>query len=175
MKLFNICFTGISGSGKTTLANSVNQKLKEKGIKVQLIDGDDTRKEIGGLFGHTREERMKMNQVNRMLAGYLNRNDINTIIAIVAPFQEMRAEMREYFGSSYIEVYVKCSERTCRQRDVKGYYKLEQRGLMCNLNGANDVFEIPEYPELTIDTENESIELATEKILKYLMENGYAV
>lgn len=175
MKLFNICFTGISGSGKSTLANSVKEKLKEKGIKVQILDGDDTRKEIGDLFGHTREERIKMNRINRMVAHYLNCNDINTIIAIVAPFQEMRTTMREYFGSSYIEVYVQCSEQVCRQRDVKGYYQLEQEGQMHNLNGVNDIFEVPDFSELTIDTENESIEFATEKILKYLMENGYAV
>ncbi len=119
MRLFNLCFTGISGSGKTTLANTVSRQLIEKGIKVQIIDGDDTRREVSYLFGHTREERMKMNQINRLLAKYLNNNEINTIIA---PFHEMR-----------------------------------------------------EQSEIVIDTENESVEQAAQKIVSYLMENGYAV
>jgi len=175
MRLFNLCFTGISGSGKTTLANMVSRILIEKGIKVQIIDGDDTRREVGCLFGHTREERMKMNQINRLLAKYLNNNEINTIIAIVAPFHEMRANMRNYFADSYIEVYLKCSEKTCRKRDVKGYYKLEEQGKISHLNGVNDIFEVPEQSEIVIDTENESVEQATQKIVSYLMENGYAV
>ncbi len=173
--MFNICFTGISGSGKSTLAESVNQKLTERKIRIQVIDGDDTRQEIGHLFGHTKEERMKMNAVNRLLVKYLNQNGINTLIAIVAPFEEMRLTMRECFQDSYIEVYVKCSRETCVQRDVKGYYKLEKQGMLQNLNGSNDIYEIPQCPDITVDTDFESAESATERIINYLVDNGYVV
>lgn len=175
MKVFNICLTGISGSGKSTLANALKNELYQKGIKVQIVDGDDTRKEIGHLFGHTKQDRMKMNAINRLLVKYLNQNGISTILSIVAPFEEMRCLMRETFGDSYIEIYVKCSKEVCAQRDVKGYYKLEKEGELLNLNGVNDVYEIPQRPELILETDKDTLDVCVTKIMDYLAGNGYAV
>lgn len=79
-KTFSLVFTGISGSGKTTLAKRVSKKLNQLGTTVQLIDGDDFRKEIGNLFGYTRDERMKNNCVARTVMKYLNKNNINVSI-----------------------------------------------------------------------------------------------
>lgn len=173
MKVFNVCFTGISGSGKTTLSRKLSEKLKKENIKVQIIDGDETRSIIGNLFGHTKEERMKMNRVNRLLIKYLNNNGINTIAALVNPFEEMRNIMREDLGDTYIEVYAKCSYEKCAERDVKGYYKKVKNGTMKNLNGATDIFEEPTCPEIVVDTENDSIEKCTDIIFDYLINHGY--
>lgn len=173
--MFNVCFTGISGSGKSTLANLLAKEIKERGIKVQVIDGDILRNELGNLFGYTREERMKNSHVVRILPKYLNQNGIATIIAIVAPYEEMRRELRKFIGDTYIEVFVKCSYHECEKRDIKGYYKRYQKGLLNNLNGADDVFEIPKTSEIVVNTELETIDESVKKILSYLEEHNYGL
>lgn len=89
MKPFVVCFTGISGSGKSTLASAVADALKEKPLPLQIIDGDVLRSELGNLFGYAREERMKQNQIVKVVAKYLLRQEVNVLISIVAPYDEM--------------------------------------------------------------------------------------
>lgn len=172
-KIFSLWFTGISGSGKSTLAIALKEELDKLSIKTQIIDGDETRKAVGHLFGHTKEERMKMFSVNRLVAQYLKENDICTLVAVVAPFKEIRENLREYFGNAYIEVYVKCSYEECARRDTKGYYKMEKEGKIANLNGANDKYEIPARPDIVVDTEVENVHESVLKILSYLKEKQF--
>lgn len=175
MKSFTICFTGISGSGKSTLAIALDRKLKERKQKIQLIDGDILRSQLGNLFGYTREERMKNSHVVRVLAKYLNENDIHTIVAIVAPYEQMRSELREFIGEHYVEVYTKCSYEVCLKRDVKGYYQKQLLGEMNHLNGADDIFEEPLNSDIVIDTSKETIEDSVNIIMNYLEGKHYVV
>lgn len=171
---FTLCFTGISGSGKSTLAIALEKQLCNKN-KIQVIDGDILRAQLGNLFGYTKMERMKNSMIVRVLSKYLNDNGINTIVSIVAPYEQMRAEIRKFIGDRYIEVYLKCSYEECVKRDVKGYYKEQSEGQIKNLNGADDVFEVPLHSEIVIDTEQETIDNSVNKILFYLEEKGYAI
>lgn len=173
MKNFVLCFTGISGSGKTTLANYIDKYLKKKGITCQVIDGDKLRNELGNLFGYTKEERMKNSRVVQVLAKYLNNNGINVIIAIVAPYNEMREQIRNFIGKNYIEVYIDCPYKICSERDVKGYYKKQREGKMENLNGANDIFEIPINSELIIYSDKENADVSGDKIINFLIKYNY--
>lgn len=176
MKNFMIYMVGISGSGKTTIANALSQELKRRSEKkFEFIDGDVIRNEFGGVFGYTYEERMKCNQAVRVVAKYLLKNDISVILAQVGAYEEMRKNVREAFckDTDYIEIYVKCSLDECARRDVKGYYKKQKEGLMDNLNGSNDTFEIPQNAEIVIDTENISVDKAVSIIIEYLKEKGY--
>lgn len=172
-KTFTLCFSGISGSGKSTLAQEVEKCLKKKNIPIKIIDGDTLREELGNLFGYSREERMKQNRIVRVLAKYLNDCGINVIIAIVSPFDEMRKQMRSFFGENYIQVYLDCPVEKCAERDVKGYYKRAKK--MENFNGVNDVYEVPEDSEIRIDTVQEDVENSVTQILAYLKERGYDV
>lgn len=178
MKNFMIYMVGISGSGKTTIATALEQEIRERmHQKLQLIDGDTIRSEFGGIFGYTYEERMKCNQAVRVVAKYLIRNGISVILAQVAASEVMRQNVRRDFAdiSDYIEIYVKCSVEECMRRDVKGYYKKLKSGEMENLNGANDVFEIPMHAEIVIDTEQVPVEEAVDSIMRYLEDKGYGV
>jgi len=173
MKNFMIYMVGISGSGKTTIATALEKELKKRTEqKIQLIDGDIIRSEFGGMFGHTYAERMKCNQAVRVVVKYLVQNDISVILAQVAPYEEMRNNVRKEFSddTKFIEVYIKCSLEECARRDVKGYYKKQKDGLMDNLNGANDVYEVPKNPEIVIDTEHSSVDEAVSIIINYLKE-----
>lgn len=176
MQNFMIYMVGISGSGKTTIASALEQELRKRGKKnLQFIDGDVIRSQVGNLFGYTFEERMKMNQVVRVVAQYLIQNHISVILAQVGAYEIMRSKVREAFAEHYIEVFVKCSYDECARRDVKGYYKKQKNGQMENLNGANDFFEVPKNSDLVIDTEKTSVEQAVQMIINYLEEKGYDV
>lgn len=170
MKNFSVLFTGISGSGKTTLANKVYEKLKKDNISSYVLDGDEIRNEMGNLFGYTKDERMKNNQVVRMLIKILLKNNINTLVTLVAPYQEMRDNMKKEIGDAYIEVYVQCPYEECAKRDVKGYYKKALNGEIENLNGANDKYEIPLESDIIVHTDKETVEESADKVVKYLNE-----
>ena len=98
---------------------------------------------------------------------------MNVIITIVAPYDEMRKQMRSFFGENYIQVYLDCTVEECAKRDVKGYYARADK--MKNFNGVNDVFEVPEDSELTINTVEEEVKSSVSKILEYIKGRGYDV
>lgn len=175
-KKFMIYMIGRSGSGKTTIANALGERLKKEGRhNLQVIDGDVIREQFGGIFGYTREERLKCNQAVRVVIKYLLDNNISVILAQVAPYEEIRRLVRTQFEKEYIEVYIKCSYEECARRDVKGYYQKQKNGQMSNLNGANDIYEVPLNSDLVVDTEKESVCEAVDKIMAYLEANGYAL
>ena len=177
MKPFMLYLVGISGSGKTTIANALENEIKNRNhaYRLQVIDGDVIRDEFGGIFGFTKEERLKCNQAVRVVVGYLLKNDVSVILAQVAAYEEIRRKVREKFFENYVEVYVKCSYEECAKRDVKGYYKKQKQGQLSNLNGANDSFEIPANADLVVDTQHCTVDEAVKKIISCLEEKGYAL
>lgn len=173
--MFVMLFTGISGSGKSTLANAVAEELRKKEILVDVIDGDESRRLVGDIIGHSKEERMRMGNINRAIGHYLVRNRINVIYALVCPYEEIRKQFRDFFGDLYIEIYVSTDRSICVKRDVKGLYELSNKGMLDNFNGTNAEFEIPLKSDIVIDTNKKSINEAVDKILTYLVENSYGV
>ena len=175
MKPFFIYLIGISGSGKTTIAIELEKRLQNRGIeKLQFIDGDVIRDELSNIFGYTFDERMKNNKVVCVVASYLIRNGISVILTQVAAYKKMRDQVRSFFSDSYVEVYVKCSEKECARRDVKGYYNNAKDGKMNNLNGFNDEYEVPQNSSVIVDTEKMSVEECVDRIMEYL-EINYGV
>ena len=171
-KIFMMYMIGRSGSGKSTIANALETELRDVGMHhFQIIDGDIIRRQFGDIFGYNYEERMKCNQVVRVVVQYLINNGISVVLAQVAGYKEMRCKMKEQFKDNYIEVYVKCSYEECAKRDPKGYYKKQVEGKMNNLNGADDVFDIPKDSDIVIDSERETVSEAVKKIITYLEEH----
>lgn len=164
---FSIYFTGLSGSGKSTLARETAVYLEEQGILVQILDGDILRKNIGNMFGYSREERMKMSKVVRLIANLLNRNGISVIIAVIGPYQEMR-EINRREIKNYYEIYLNCSLETCVKRDTKGLYEQALQGDLKHMVGVDDVYEIPKSYDLEIDTDHKSIAGAADEIKRFI-------
>ena len=72
-----------------------------------------------------------------------------------------------------MEVYIKCPIEVCRQRDVKGLYKLVEKGKITGFTGVDDPYEEPDHPELVIETDNETIEESVARIFAKLVELEY--
>jgi adenylyl-sulfate kinase len=169
---FTIWFTGLSGAGKSTLSDIIEQRLKERGRNVEILDGDIVRTHLSKGLGFSREDRDTNIKRIAFVCSLLTRNGVICISAAIAPYREARAWAREQIGN-FVEVYVKCPIEVCRQRDVKGLYKLVDEGKIKGFTGVDDPYEEPEHPELVIETDKETIEESVSRILAELEELGY--
>lgn len=169
---FTIWFTGLSGSGKSTLSEAVEQRLKQHGRNVEILDGDVVRTHLSKGLGFSREDRDINIKRIAFVCSLLTRNGVACISAAIAPYREARAWARQEIGN-FIEVYVKCPLEVCRQRDVKGLYKLVDEGKITGFTGVDDPYEEPEHPELVVETDKETIEESVNHIFAKLVELEY--
>jgi adenylyl-sulfate kinase len=169
---FTIWFTGLSGSGKSTLSDIIEQRLKGRGRNVEVLDGDIVRTHLSKGLGFSREDRDTNIKRIAFVCGLLTRNGVICISAAIAPYSEAREWARQEIGS-FVEVYVKCPLSVCRERDVKGLYKLVDEGKIKNFTGVDDPYEEPEHPDLVIETNKETIEESVARIFAKLEELGY--
>ena len=169
---FTIWFTGFSGAGKSTLSRVIEQRLRACGFKVEVLDGDVVRTHLSKGLGFSREDRDTNIKRIAFVCNLLTRNSVVSIAAAISPYREAREWARREIGN-FVEVYVKCSLEVCRQRDVKGLYKLADEGKLAGLTGVDDPYEEPEHPELVIETDKETVEESAARIFAKLEELGY--
>lgn len=171
-KGFTLWFTGLSGAGKSTLSEAIEHRLKASGQKVEVLDGDVVRTHLSKGLGFSREDRDTNIKRIAFVCGLLTRNDVICISAAISPYRETRQWARDHIGD-FVEVYVKCPIEVCRQRDVKGLYKLVDEGKIKGFTGVDDPYEEPEHPELIVETDRETIEESVERIFARLEDLGY--
>ena len=171
-KGFTIWFTGLSGAGKSTLSEAIEERLKARGRSIEILDGDIVRTHLSKGLGFSREDRDTNIKRIAFVCGLLTRNGVVCISAAIAPYREARQWARQEIGS-FVEVYVKCPIEVCRQRDVKGLYKLVDEGKITGFTGVDDPYEEPEHPELIVETSQESIQQSVGRIFAKLEELGY--
>ena len=152
---FTVFFTGLSGSGKSTIANALMVKLMELGGRpVTILDGDVVRKHLSSELGFSKEHR----DINIRRIGYvaseITKNGGIAICAPIAPYSQIRADVREMVEQygAFVEVHVATSLEECERRDRKGLYKLAREGKIKEFTGISDPYETPETPELRVDT-----------------------
>lgn len=167
MKGFTLWFTGLSGSGKSTLARQVEEILLERGMKVEMLDGDVVRTNLSKGLGFSKEDRDTNIRRIGFVCNLLTRNDVVAIAAAISPYKAIRDENRKLIGS-FVEVYCKCPIEVLTERDVKGLYKKALAGEIKGFTGVDDPYEAPENPEVTIDSDTESEEESVNKIIRTL-------
>jgi adenylyl-sulfate kinase len=172
MRGVTVWFTGLPCCGKSTIAEKVAEKLKNKGYRIERLDGDIVRKSLTSDLGFSKKDRDENIKRVTFVATLLTRNDVIVLATFVSPYRERRRKTREEIGS-FLEVYVKCPLEMCIKRDVKGMYKKAIKGEIKDFTGISDPYEEPEHPELIIETEKETIEVSTQKVLDKLEELGY--
>ncbi len=165
-------FTGLSGSGKSTISVIVEKILKEKGRKIEILDGDEVRENLSKGLGFSKEDR----DINIKRIGYvaklLARNGVVAITAAISPYREVRDYVRQD-NKDFVEVYVNCTLEECARRDVKGLYKKAFAGEIKQFTGVSDPYEPPINPEIIVNTHLETPAESAEKIVAKLAELKY--
>ena len=156
--------TGLPCSGKTTIA----RKLQEVYPKLALLDGDELREWLSPK-DFSRDGRNEHNKRVAHLAKLLLKHDVSVLVSLISPFNENREDARKIIGDSkFIETYIKCPLSVCEERDVKGMYKKARLNEISNFTGVNDDYDIPDNPDLIINTENNSLNECVDQIAEYL-------
>ena len=169
-KGFTLWFTGLSGAGKTTISEIVEKELRDRGSRIEVLDGDMVRENLSKGLGFSKEDRDTNIRRIAFVADLLSRNGVPVITAAISPYREIRDEAREVMGDRFIEVFVKASVEVCAERDVKGLYEKAFKGEIKEFTGVSDPYEPPLSPELTLDTEHDSAEEDAAKVLSLLEE-----
>ena len=167
-----LCFwlTGLSGSGKSTVARLAAGRLRDQGLRVEVLDGDDVRQNLSAGLGFSREDRAENVRRIAFVADLLSRNDVLAFVAAVSPFRAGRDEARGRMGARFVEVHVKATVDECERRDVKGLYERARQGEIKGFTGVSDPYEEPVAAELTIDTETETAEASADRLVEYVAE-----
>jgi adenylylsulfate kinase len=171
-KGFTIWFTGLSGAGKSTLSEIIEQRLRERGHKVEVLDGDIVRTHLSKGLGFSREDRDTNIKRIAFVCSLLSRNGVVCISAAISPYREAREWARQEIGN-FVEIYISCPLEVCQERDVKGLYKLVAEGKLKGFTGVDDPYEPPINPELVIETNRETPEESVARIFARLAELGY--
>jgi bifunctional enzyme CysN/CysC len=72
----------------------------------------------------------------------------------------------------FFEVFVDTPLTVAEERDPKGLYKKARRGELKNFTGVDSPYEVPETPEIRIDTTHVTPEQAADVILEHLRAAG---
>lgn len=173
---FTLFFTGLSGSGKSTLARIIHSKLIEEGGRpVTLLDGDIVRLNLSSELGFSREHRNLNIQRIGFVANEISKNGGIAICAPIAPYTQMRRNVRELIEQhgAFIEVHVATPLEVCEARDRKGLYAKARKGIIPEFTGISDPYEEPENAELVIDTSEGTPMEQAQQIMLYLIREGY--
>lgn len=166
---FVLWMTGLPCSGKTTIA----RKLQDNVPNLAILDGDELREWLSPK-DFSKEGRNEHNRKVAHLAKLLLKHNVSVSVSLISPYEENRSLAREIIGNdNFIETYVKCALDVCEERDVKGMYKKARNQEIKGFTGIDDPYDVPKNPELTIETENETLENSVEKILNYLKTQGH--
>ncbi len=169
---FTLWFTGLPCSGKSAIADEVAKILKERGQRAERLDGDIVRQDLTRDLGFSKEDRDENIRRVTFVTKLLSRNGVAVLTSFISPYRVMRDRAREE-ATNFIEVYVRCPVDVCIKRDVKGMYEKAIRGEIKEFTGISDPYEEPLNAEIILDTDKESLEESTAKVIAKLEELGY--
>lgn len=172
---FVLWLTGLSGAGKSTLTETLAPRLRDLGLKVEVLDGDAVRTNLSAGLGFSREDRDRNILRIGYVANLLARNGVAVITAAISPYRATRDVNRELIegdGSAFIEVHVAATLEQCEARDVKGLYAEARAGKRPGFTGIDDPYEPPLSPEILLETGTEDLAASVRRVLDYLTARG---
>ncbi len=168
-----IWFTGLSSAGKSTLAHAVEEELHKLGCRTFVLDGDNIRHGLSSNLGFSDEDRRENIRRIAEAAKLMMEAGIITMAAFISPFRDDRESARKLMPhGDFIEIYCRASLEVCEKRDVKGLYKRARAGEIKNYTAIDSPYEIPENPELIVDTGEVSLQQAVDQVMQLLTERG---
>ena len=167
---FTVWFTGLSGAGKSTISRLVAAELEQRGLTVELLDGDAVRRHLSSELGFSKEDRDTNVERIGWVASRLVRAGAVVVVAAISPYRQARRVARELVEEhgALVEVHVATSLEDCMSRDTKGLYARALAGDVQNFTGVSDPYEEPESPDLRIDTAGTAPEVSVALVLERL-------
>jgi bifunctional enzyme CysN/CysC len=170
---FVVWFTGISGAGKSTIALVVEQRLRDRGLSVHNLDGDELRHGLNRDLGFSDADRAENIRRVGELVRLFNNVGMIVIVAAISPFREGRDAARDLAGPGrFVEVHVDTPLKVAEERDVKGLYKRARSGELSNFTGIDSPYEVPLHPEVRVDSTFPTPEDAADEVLRVLAAMG---
>jgi len=163
-------FTGLSGAGKSSIANLVQKKLYALGKHSFLLDGDNIRHGLNRDLGFTDADRVENIRRIGEVAKLMTDAGLIVLTAFISPFRAERRMVRNMTPpGEFIEIYVETPLAVAEQRDVKGLYKKARAGQLKHFTGIDSPYEVPEDPEIRVNTQEMTAEEAAEAIVTYVL------
>jgi len=165
-----IWFTGLSGSGKSTIAHLVEEKLFLKGCRTFVFDGDNVRHGLCSDLGFSDKDRSEnIRRIGEMVKLFTEAGMIS-LAAFISPFRKDRQKVKTLVGEeNFIEIYCSCSLNECQKRDVKGLYSRARAGNIKNFTGISSPYEVPEKPDLVLNTDQSAKEECVKSVIDLLI------
>jgi bifunctional enzyme CysN/CysC len=163
-----IWFTGISASGKSTIANILEKKLYSIGKHTMVLDGDNIRHGLNKDLGFTDVDRVENIRRIANVSKLMLEAGLITIVSFIAPFKAERRLARDLMGEEFLEVFIDVPLEVAEARDPKGLYKKARSGNLKNFTGIDSPYEIPDNPDIHINSDKISADVAADMIIKKL-------
>jgi adenylylsulfate kinase len=166
-------FTGLSGSGKSTIANAVSNELFKQGISEYVLDGDNIRHGLNKDLGFSDYDRTEnIRRIGEVAKLFVDSGKVVTT-AFISPFRSDRDQVRALFeDGEFIEVFVQCPIEECERRDPKQLYAKARRGEIKDFTGIDSPYESPEQAEITLHSNQVTVEEAVEQVFAYLRQKN---
>lgn len=162
-------FTGLSGAGKSTIANLVEKQLLAMGRHTYLLDGDNIRHGLNNDLGFTDEDRVENIRRVAEVARLMVDAGLVVLVSFISPFRAERKMARRMFNDGeFVEVFVDTPLSVAERRDAKGLYAKARAGELRNFTGIDSPYEVPENPDIVLDTENNDAEALAEMLVRTL-------
>lgn len=166
---FLIWFTGLSGSGKSTIASRLETALYNRGYHTYILDGDNVRKGLNADLDFTESGRQENIRRIGEVANLFTDAGIIVMASFISPFRKEREFVKNLIGAAhFFEVFVDCPLKECETRDVKGLYKKARAGKIPDFTGISSPYEVPENPDIIIDTSKLTVDEAIQKLIDKL-------
>lgn len=170
---FCVWFTGLPSSGKSTIADQLALRLRERGRRLTMLDGDVVRTHLSKGLGFSREDRdVNIRRIGWVAAEVVKHGGV-AVVAAVSPFAASRDDARKFVGPNFVLIHVATPAEVCEQRDVKGFYQQARSGKITGFTGVDDPYETPVNAELTLPTENRTADENAAAVLEYLAARGW--
>jgi adenylylsulfate kinase len=170
---FTLWLTGLSGVGKTTLARAVSDELAARGLRVEILDGDEVRNNLSKGLGFSKEDRDTNVRRIGFVTRLLSRNGIIAIAAAISPYRAIRDEVRRAHEAAFVEVFLDCPLEELIRRDTKGLYAKAKLGEILNVSGLSAPYEPPLTPDIHLKTDIQTIEESRDMVLHWLERRSF--
>jgi adenylylsulfate kinase len=169
-----IQMTGLSGAGKSSIAHLARETLIDLGYKVELLDGDKYRQQLCRDLGFSKDDRLENIRRLGFVGLTLAKHGVISILAAINPYEEARDALKK--ASSLTKtVFIDCPLSITKQRDTKGLYRrallpVEDPDYIMHFTGISDPYEVPEHPDLVIQTHTETPEQSAKHLTDFIIQ-----